>query len=747
MSDSKIRYLTQVKQLLHIGKYDLALQILKSLEKEKDLLDTERLTYQILKSTLLNKKKQYPDALKLGKQVLSDSEKLGLLLQQVDARISIAEALWGLRELDESLQVIEKGEELFFEYLSAKNLQIKSDPSEARLAESAFENLMEIAESEKIGEKHDRYLAKKKRNTKLIHASLLELQMFTAIILRKTILYMEKGILNIALEFSKEYLALQEILGSKKDIAYTLGIVGKIYQQQRRLLNALINFEGALAAYEEIEDKEGVAWSLNHIGALYAKQGDLNRALKYYKESLTLQEEIDNKKGRAQSFVGSGEIYILQGELDWALKYQEDALELFKQIHDKQGIASCLYNIGRIFVEKSLFDQGLMHFENSLSLQEEIKSFFDMAYTLFELIVVGIDPFYLEKLNTGQQVDANERSQKYLERLRQINTMAESSIIHRVHRIAEALVLKRHIRARNRGRAEELLDQVVKESYEIEKFPGLDYWLIKSMLHLCDLVLVELYMSGDSSAISEAQNLINHLIDISQKQPSYWLVAETKLLQSRLAMLKLNLEEAEQLLTHAQQIAEKRGLYRLSMKISSENTSFLNQLQKLKEFIDQNVSLADQANLVHLERLVIGMVRQQTIGFPEIEDPVLFLIIAKGGINLFSRNFGSEIPVDLTSGLFSAIQSFSKEIFARSLDRASLGEYTILMKPETSLLMVYVFKGQSYSAEQKLAQFTQNLYNNRSLWHSLVQAPNRGGILTNNSKNSLVKLVKEVFEF
>ena len=49
------------------------------------------------------------------------------------------------------------------------------------------------------------------------------------------------------------------------------------------------------------------------------------------------------------------------------------------------------------------------------------------------------------------------------------------------------------------------------------------------------------------------------------------------------------------------------------------------------------------------------------------------------------------------------------------LNRAKLSEYTLLMQSEALFNVCYVFKGQSYSAKEKLAQFTGSVSTNDSL--------------------------------
>jgi len=56
-----------------------------------------------------------------------------------------------------------------------------------------------------------------------------------------------------------------------------------------------------------------------------------------------------------------------------------------------------------------------------------------------------------------------------------------------------------------------------------------------------------------------------------EKSNSFWILGETYLLQAKLALISLNLEEARRLLTKGQRIVEKYELNHLAIKISNEH--------------------------------------------------------------------------------------------------------------------------------------------------------------------------------
>jgi hypothetical protein len=50
------------------------------------------------------------------------------------------------------------------------------------------------------------------------------------------------------------------------------------------------------------------------------------------------------------------------------------------------------------------------------------------------------------------------------------------------------------------------------------------------------------------------------------------------------------------------------------------------------------------------------------------------------------------------------------------LDRAKFGEYTLIMKSVAPFLVFYLFKGQSYLAQNKMQNFVDKIKDNEEIW-------------------------------
>ena len=98
---------------------------------------------------------------------------------------------------------------------------------------------------------------------------------------------------------------------------------------------------------------------------------------------------------------------------------------------------------------------------------------------------------------------------------------------------------------------------------------------------------------------------------ISKNQKSYFLLAETYLLQAKLELLTLDLQRAQQSLSEAQNIAEKYGLEVLALRISSEQVELQEQLSKWEDFKKSDAIIAERMDLARIDKRLIRMLRKR----------------------------------------------------------------------------------------------------------------------------------------
>ncbi|MFX0091664.1 MAG: tetratricopeptide repeat protein [Candidatus Hodarchaeota archaeon] len=721
MSDSHVRDLTRVERLIYEGKFNQAYQIVESFEKKKGITPVDRLTFLLLKSQILIRKGDFQDALRVAEDALTKSRRLTKPLQEVDAFIAKVEALWYLESYDDSLAVIKQAESRLQILEKAHPLEVVKRGGVLIHRKGTIYKLKGELNQALRCYRQSLALSKKINDKRAIAASLNNLG----------IIYWQKGDLDEALEYYQQSLALRKELDIKQDIAVSLNNLGLIYQQRGNLDQALDYFEQSLTLKQEIGTEQEIAASFTNIAVVFQHKGDLEKALKYYHQSLAIFENIGYKQHIAASLNNLGMIYRQKGDLDQALNFFQKSLAITEKTGNKGDIARGITNLGIIYHQKGNLEQALEYFERSLILFKEIGNKLHLSDILFQLVSVAIDKNSLDQ------------AKGYLQHLQQLRAQEENRILSQRARIAEALLLKTSTRARSRGKAEELLEEIIEEEIMEHELT------LVALLNLSELFLVELRITNDPEVLREMQVLVTRLLDIAKQQHSHWLLAETYLLQAKLALLELDLQETRRLLTQAQVLADEKGLHKLAMKISSEHDSLLDQITQWESSLEQQTSLAELTEMTDLDEQIARMLRQRMAIVPELpdEEPVLLLILTGSGLIAFERTFLSESRLNqsIMGAFLSAIQTFSTEAFARSIDRVKLEEYTLLIKTEEPFQFCYIFKGQTYTAQQRLNQFTQVLRNTTLIWGSLLEFLETSQFIEGAAQLALENLLTEVF--
>lgn len=510
-------------------------------------------------------------------------------------------------------------------------------------------------------------------------------------------------------------------------------IKGVIHHTEGNLSEAEIQYRKSLVLWEQIGDKQEISSVLNNLGVLNRTKGELHKALGYYQKSLFLYKEFGNIDDIATSLNNIGNIFRYQGELDEALNYYKQSLESWEEIGNGQFVSLAFYNIGEVYQQKGKLDTAIRYFKQSLSLREDIGNNQDIAMTLFYLISASLDS------------NNTKSAQRYLDRLRFIESSENNSFIRQLRKIAEASLLKTSSRMKHRVEAQELLQEVLEEEI-------VDHSLtVIALIGLSELLLDELKISGDQEVFTLLQAMVCSLFDIAKHQDSHSLLVKTYWLQSQMALVDLDLEKARELLIKAQEIAERKGLRRLAISISSDHDSLLNQLSEWENFINKKASLKERIEFAQLGGLVIKLIKNGDAGTTEIinEEPVLLIILSENGTPLYTKNYveGSQFDGVLIGGFLAAIIKFSQETFASegSIERIKHQEYTLLVKAKKPFLFSYIIKGQTYSAMQKLEALTRIIGTSTSIWDDLLRAIKTSKPISAGSNSMIDELAKMVF--
>jgi len=211
----------------------------------------------------------------------------------------------------------------------------------------------------------------------------------------------------------------------------------------------------------------------------------------------------------------------------------------------------------------------------------------------------------------------------------------------------------------------------------------------------------------------------------------------------------LKLDEARQFLTEAQRIADKYGIQYYAQKVSNEHDKLLEKLETWESLKKTEAPVSQRLELSAVDTDLEYMLTRRTITPPEVveEEPIVIFIMAKGGVPVFTHSFTNEWKrdTDIFGSFLSAFTSFSDEFFSKGLDRAKFGEDTILIQAAGKFSICYLFKGQSYLANQKIAKFTEGVQNSASIWQTINRFYETSQFLEIGDNFALESLVSDIF--
>ncbi len=459
--------------------------------------------------------------------------------------------------------------------------------------------------------------------------------------------------------------------------------------------------------------------------------GKMDLTLEQTLESLRLLEKYPNQSLTIPYiFTLIGYAYNEKGELETALTFLIKALESSKgdYMHINTNRAMALNKIGEIYYQKGNLDEAIGYFKKSLE-----------TWIQYDSLIYG-GSIFDNLINISLYMDLPKQAEDYLNQFKQFlqrfdknkNPNAE---IFMQYKWSKGRLLTSSTRTRDKAKGEKIL-------------MGLIDYIPQAVILLCKLFYEELHSTNDLSILDDIQPLIERLQHLSERGNSYSLLAQTKLLQGQLSLLRMNIGDARQQLTQAQHIAEEHDLQLLAQAISKEHDKLFEKIDRWQNVKKSDVVLSDRLNFVSIEEILDRMQGRRALEPLESikEEPIFLLIMGRDGVSYFNHTFVQDWTFDdIFSSFMSAFNSFSSEIFAKSIDRIKIDENVILIRPVDSYLICYVIKGQSYPALQKLTRFSDAIKWNTEISEALKKSVKTGEELDLNNPASLGVVVNDIF--
>ena len=537
---------------------------------------------------------------------------------------------------------------------------------------------------------------------------------------------------NKALEITEQSKELMEKIGEEIDLANNFFLMGYIYLQKGNLNESLKYGMESVKIHEKINNRDGLESSLSLVGNIHWYIGNFIEALEYCERSLTYSK--NDIRIKASNLRVLGNIHLIRGELTQALKYSEEGMKLANEGKYQDLITSFRCYLGNAYKFMGEYIRAIEYLNPNL-IETKISFPFQDVYkgiALFTLITIY------------HEMGDDKMSHYYLDQFEEFAKEKENKDIRNFYFVAKGiLLLNESSRTRDRAEAEKLFKKVVEDAISV-----LPLYLYALWGLICTYI-EELGISNDLEILEDINPLIDRYLSLAYRIKSSIMVCEVHVFKSKLALVQLNFDEAKLLLTQAQQIAESHNLGWQAHRISNYHDELLEQQDRWNYLKNTNAPISERIEIASFDGIlnqIQGKRLEESIVLIH-EEPVLLLIITKGGFLIFSYPFTDEWKHDteIFGSFLSAFTSFSDEFFSKGLDRAKFGEDTLLMQSVGNYSIGYLYKGQSYPAKQKLTTFTKEIQDNTSIWQNFEKFVKTSQVAQVKDLPQIKNLINDIF--
>ncbi|TET77617.1 MAG: tetratricopeptide repeat protein [Candidatus Heimdallarchaeota archaeon] len=407
--------------------------------------------------------------------------------------------------------------------------------------------------------------------------------------------YWNHGEYDSLLKYAKKSLEVIEKIGNERFLARSYALIGVFYAETGEWKEALDYTQKAHNILTEDGKRGDEPGWLNNIAACYRYLGEIDKALEYFERLYEIQKKNKNVLKSYFTLANIADIYFHKGDLDKASKLLEQVLDFYERIGEKIRVASGLAFFSLIYSRKGAFNKSLEYLEKALEIYLDIGNKRKLADTCYKFIVLAT------------KYNKMDLAKEYYKKLEEIIEEIEHKNVKRLVLIAEGIILKRSSEARDRDRAEVLFDQLLQEDIG-------PYLTMEVLLQLSELLLTELKETSNERYLTKLQKYISKLIEIGTANNFSLIIVESLWFKSQLSLLNLDVEKARELLSQALDIAERKGLNRLALKITNSKEQLIRQKIELEELEKESPTISRRMELVKVEN-----------GFKELKQKEIFM--------------------------------------------------------------------------------------------------------------------------
>lgn len=185
-----------------------------------------------------------------------------------------------------------------------------------------------------------------------------------------------------------------------------------------------------------------------------------------------------------------------------------------------------------------------------------------------------------------------------------------------------------------------------------------------------------------------------------------------------------------------------------------ENTTKVNS-EQIKDSIITSFIKIKRSEIVDQENIISTIEEnfdknQQSLIMCCKEQPILLLLMTKGGITIYHKQFSDRKEkfmspsIQLISGYLTALNEFSNEILENKLDQITSGDHTLLLRSLSSSYLCYLFKGDIEDAKGTTEVIETSLKENQLLWNAVSELERIGKPISKSVRKSVDNMMESL---
>ncbi|MCE7744632.1 MAG: tetratricopeptide repeat protein [Candidatus Heimdallarchaeota archaeon] len=356
MSSSIQKQFNDLIQLISLGQFNDALDLVDKISKIKGLSKEDKLECLLLRVEIENYLGNYKKSLQMAENATKQSKELKNDKLIIKSLYWKAVGFYIFGDIKGSLDLIESALKLMTE----KNLLIDSSLIKFRILLIGMKGLVfSNTGNYKIGLeflKQAIELAEKANNKHLLAFFTTHFGLYT--LFAGNIAEAEK-ILNRAYKIAKDS-------GNKQQIALAIMRKGLLKTYELKHKEALELYFKSIEIMEETGSTYLHFGSYLNIGSAYTSLFQFDKAIKYLKKALTFESGFD-----FMIYTNLAEVYYWKNELDLALEHYLGALEKSTEIQDRRYHPIILYSLVNIYVQKKQFAEAQQYLNQLEKIRDE----------------------------------------------------------------------------------------------------------------------------------------------------------------------------------------------------------------------------------------------------------------------------------------------------------------------------------------------------------------------------------------